>query len=350
VPEQQSSELVIRRLYEITNAYEKGFEYQVTELIRMGLERFNLDIGILSQITGDDYKVLYCVVPDDVELKKGDHFQFEATYCELTCSANGPVFIEHMGGNEALAKHPAYAAFGLESYIGVPIRFKNEIFGTLNFSSPTPYPRKFKEFDIDALKLMVSWIEVELIRREQESQLYELNKELSRLANYDSLTNVINRRGMHEALRKSFNSLRRSEGLGTIAMLDIDNFKALNDKYGHQTGDDVLLELAKIITDQLRDYDLIARYGGEEFLLWLPNTDLNMAGGIFSRIMSALRVVTSIPSPITVSVGAYCFKFHDIQECDLSKVTYNVIAKADALLYQAKDQGKNRVVGASDVK
>ncbi|WP_412971278.1 diguanylate cyclase [Glaciecola sp. MF2-115] len=350
MPKRQSSELVIRRLYEITNAYEKGFEYQVIELIKMGLERFNLDIGILSNITGTDYEVLYCVVPDDVELNVGDHFEFDSTYCQITCAAKGPVCIEHMGEDDELASHPAYSAFGLESYIGVPIYFEGEVFGTLNFSSPTPYPRKFKEFDIDALNLMVSWIEIELIRREQESQLAELNKELTRLANYDSLTNVINRRGMYAELRKSFNALRRTKGEGIVAMVDIDDFKAINDEYGHQKGDDILAEVAKKISIALREYDVIARYGGEEFLLWMPNSNLRNVESICARIMTNLSDITVVPSPITVSIGAYHCELDSFKNADLNKAIDGVIAQADALLYQAKEQGKNKVVSATSVQ
>ena len=183
-----TSETLIRRLYQITNDYQKGFDIQITQLIMLGLERFNLDIGILSRVENDVYTVLHCVTPEGVELNPGDTFDYNATYCQITCSSFSPVAIENMGKDDRYAKHPAYEAFGLESYIGVPIFIDDEVFGTLNFSSATPYERSFAQVDIDALKLMASWIEVELIRRKQEERLKELNAKLEYQAFNDALT------------------------------------------------------------------------------------------------------------------------------------------------------------------
>jgi GAF domain-containing protein len=149
-----NSEKVIRRLYEITNSYDLGFEAQIEQLLKMGLERFNLDIGILSKINDKKYEVKYCVVPDEVELSSGVEFDFDTTYCHITCQANGPIALEHIGENDQYASHPAYESFGLESYIGMPIKLNGKLYGTLNFSSPAPYPRKFKDFVLYAFQLM----------------------------------------------------------------------------------------------------------------------------------------------------------------------------------------------------
>jgi signal transduction histidine kinase len=170
------SELLIRRIYQITNAYDQGFDYQIKELLTLGLKRFNLDIAILSHIENDTYTVKHCVVPEGAELAPGAEFEFGITYCNITCSAQSPIAIEHMGEDDEYADHPAYEAFQLESYIGVPIRIRGRLYGTLNFTSPNPYPRKFKDVDIDALKLMASWIEVELLRQHQEQRLKKANQ------------------------------------------------------------------------------------------------------------------------------------------------------------------------------
>jgi GAF domain-containing protein len=177
-----SSEKVIRRLYEITNNYDLGFEAKITQILQMELERFNLDIGILSRIKDNRYVVKHCVVPKDVELVSGVEFDFNTTYCHITCKANGPTAIENIGKHDQYASHPAYQSFGLESYIGMPIKLNGKLYGTLNFSSATPYKRKFQPVDIDALQLMTSWIEVELIRHHQEKRLIELNLTLEKKA------------------------------------------------------------------------------------------------------------------------------------------------------------------------
>ncbi|MCL6416802.1 sensor domain-containing diguanylate cyclase [Aestuariirhabdus sp. Z084] len=339
-----SSEQVIRRLYQITHDHNKGFEQQIIELLQMGLERFELDIGILSKIDQSNYVVKHCVTPTDVPMQPGDSFNFDSTYCHITCLAQGPVSIEHVGADDKYASHPAYKAFGLESYIGVPIRLNGELYGTLNFSSPTPYPRKFQDIDIDALQLMASWVESELVRREQEAQLRALNKKLKLLANYDSLTQIPNRRGMYKSLQKSMKQLSRKNGEGTLAMIDIDHFKQLNDRYGHQTGDEALVATAQMITDSLRDYDYLARFGGEEFLLWLPDTSQEGCTVVCQRIMNSIARITITPDPITVSIGTCHIRFSDERPGDISKLIYDLIEKADNALFEAKDLGRNRVV------
>ena len=341
---QSSSETVIRRLYQITQDYNKGFEHQVIELLKMGLERFGLDIAILSKIDKKDYVVKYCVTPDDISLKAGDSFHFDETYCSITYHAQGPVSIEHMGADDKYATHPAYQAFGLESYIGVPIRLNNELFGTLNFSSPTPYPRVFNDIDIDALQLMVAWIQVELIRREQESQLVALNKKLNHLACHDSLTNILNRRGMRQLLHRDINRLCRRQGKGTLALIDIDRFKQFNDTYGHQLGDEVLIEVAKSISTSLRDYDLVARHGGEEFLLWLPDTSEQECAIVCKRIMDDINNISLTADQITVSIGACYFKFDNDKPNDLNQLIDELILDADASLYKAKNEGRDQLV------
>lgn len=338
------SEQVIRRLYQITSDHSQGFEHKVTQFIQLGLERFGLDIGILSLIEKNDYVIQYCVTPSHVIINPGDRYEFNATYCSITCLAQGPVTLEHVGKDAKLAIHPAYKALGLESYIGIPIRLNEKLYGTLNFSSPKPFPRKFRDIDIDALQLMASWIEGELIRRQQESELKLLNQKLEHQANYDSLTNIANRRGMYKTLKKDINRLQRKQGECTIAIIDIDNFKALNDTYGHQKGDKALVAIAKTLSDSLRNYEFVARMGGEEFLIWLPDTNVDTSKHVFQRFMNNISTLSITPEPITVSIGASHFCFTNSKIVDFSFIIDQLIGKADKALYQAKEQGRNRFI------
>lgn len=343
-----SSEQVIRSLYQITNDYNKGFIHQVNALLRMGLERFELDIGILSRIKKDSYKVKHCVTPPGIPMRPGDKFDFDSTYCSITCSALEPVALEHVGEDDNFGSHPAYKSFGLESYIGVPIHRNGKLYGTLNFSSPEPYPRKFHDIDIDALQLMASWIEVELIRRQQEKLLNSLNKKLKLQAYFDSLTEIPNRRGMYKTLLKELNKLTRSQGKGTLAIIDLDDFKNVNDTYGHQKGDKVLVHTAQKITDSMRDYDFVARYGGEEFLLWLPDADEKECAVVCQRIMQNIASISLTEEAITVSIGACHFHCDSESPDGISQLLDNLIAKADKALYQAKNNGRNRLISYTD--
>ncbi|MBN3493198.1 sensor domain-containing diguanylate cyclase [Vibrio neptunius] len=339
------SEKIIRRLYQITNDYQKGFDIQITQLIMMGLERFNLDIGILSRIDGDLYTVLYCVTSEGVELKPGDTFSYGSTYCQITCGSFGPVSIEHMGESNEYAKHPAYEAFGLESYIGIPIFVDDEVFGTLNFSSASPYPRKFKDIDIDVLKLMASWVEVELIRRKQEERLRKLNSQLEYQAYHDALTNIANRRCMFKTIHLDIERMKLASGKGSLGVIDIDHFKKVNDVYGHQIGDDVIKKTAQQLQSCLFESDFIARFGGEEFVVWLPERTELERRQLFEELHQSVHEILLDGVPITVSIGVCEFDFGIESQVDSQKGTLDqLILVADEALYQAKNQGRNRVV------
>lgn len=336
-----SGEKVIRRLYEITNSYDLGFETQIEQLLKMGLERFNLDIAILSKIDNNQYVVKHCVVPKDVELTSGVEFGFDTTYCHITCLADGPIALEHIGKHDQYASHPAYEAFGLESYIGMPIKLHGELYGTLNFSSSNPYDRKFKSVDIDALQLMTSWVEVELIRRKQEKCLIELNLALERKAYEDSLTSIPNRRAMFRHINLDLNRINREKGKASLAIIDIDLFKDINDTYGHQMGDDVLIKVAESLNNEKRDYDFLARFGGEEFLLWLPNSDIASAKKVCNRIRNSIENLSLCEKKITISIGITCYNKDDLESLKTKEKVDRLISEADKALYEAKDAGRN---------
>lgn len=172
-------ERVIRTLYRITSNYAAGFEAQVHELLELGRTRFDLDIGILARIERDTYTVVHTVVPSHVDLNPGDTFSLANTYCSLTLEAGGPIGFEHVG-QTTLRSHPAYIGFQLESYVGVPLLVDGEPYGTLNFSSADPRPRKFDAADLDAVQLMATWIGAEIRRRRSESEIRDAITKLDR--------------------------------------------------------------------------------------------------------------------------------------------------------------------------
>lgn len=336
-----NSEKVIRRLYQVTNSYDLGFDTQIEQLLKMGLERFNLDIGILSKIDKNLYVVKHCVVPDDVELTSGVEFDFDSTYCHITCCNEEPTALEHIGEHDQYASHPAYECFGLESYIGMPIKLHGKLYGTLNFSSPTPYNRKFKSADIDALQLMTSWVEVELIRREQEKRLQELNSILERKAYEDSLTSIPNRRAAFKHMNGDLNRISREKGKAALAIIDIDLFKDINDTYGHQMGDEILIKVAESLNNDKRDYDFLARFGGEEFLLWLPNSDSSLAQIVCERIKNNIEKLSLCEKTITISIGVTCYQALGLKGLRVKDKIDELISEADKALYKAKDAGRN---------
>jgi len=170
---------------------------------------------------------------------------------------------------------------------------------------------------------------------------------LTRQAQTDALTNIANRRALDERLDLEVDHARR---LGTsvgFVIADIDNFKSINDRYGHQTGDDVLRAVARVFADAVRELDLPGRYGGEEIGVVLPGTNLAGSRNTAERIRKLIDdlEVTTLDGDlvrVTASFGAACYPTHGTVE--------ELVAAADASLYEAKRNGKNRVETATAKK
>ena len=178
-----------------------------------------------------------------------------------------------------------------------------------------------------------------------ESKVRELEEELEQVSEKvreDQLTGALNRHGMEEAFHRELAHADRVGKPLCVAMLDIDNFKRLNDTYGHQTGDAVLVHLSKVIKEIVRPTDVVARYGGEEFLIILPETLLDAGVHVISRLQRELTKRFFLHQNerllITFSAG--------VALRGSGEAANGMIARADAALYKAKLAGKNRVLPA----
>jgi len=158
----------------------------------------------------------------------------------------------------------------------------------------------------------------------------------------DGLTGLYIRRYFQLTLEQEFQRARRYDRKFSLLMIDIDHFKSINDTYGHQTGDAVLKEVAKILKYQTREVDIVARYGGEEMSIILPETDLEGALLTAEKIRSTVeRYQFPDGLKVTISIGAAtCDK-------DFPQDKETLIKLADEALYKAKEGGRNRVVAAS---
>jgi diguanylate cyclase len=156
------------------------------------------------------------------------------------------------------------------------------------------------------------------------------------------LTGSLNRRGLDDVFeRESARADRRGTPL-CVALLDLDNFKKLNDTYGHLAGDNALRHLVKVVRDTLRSMDVIARFGGEEFLILLPETNVEAASAAMVRVQRELTkhffLHENEKMLITFSCGVALRHPNEDQA--------SLMARADKAMYRAKQSGKNRVVVA----
>lgn len=169
-----------------------------------------------------------------------------------------------------------------------------------------------------------------------ESQL----QQMSELVSEDQLTGSLNRRGLDDAFERELARAERHKYALCVAMLDLDNFKLLNDSFGHSAGDEALIQTVRIAKGILRPTDVIARFGGEEFLILFPDTQPGDAARVLIRLQRALTkhfFMQDDQHPlVTFSAGV---ALHAAQEDQAA-----LVKRADAALYQAKNAGKNRVV------
>ena len=168
-------------------------------------------------------------------------------------------------------------------------------------------------------------------------------REMSEQVRHDALTGTLNRRGLDEVFERE---IARSERRGSplcVALLDVDNFKRLNDTYGHAAGDDALKHLSGVVKDTLRTMDAVARMGGEEFLILLPETTVESAAQTMTRLQRELTKHFFLHDNekllITFSAGVALRRPGEDQA--------SLVKRADQAMYQAKHTGKNRVVVAS---
>jgi diguanylate cyclase (GGDEF)-like protein len=172
-------------------------------------------------------------------------------------------------------------------------------------------------------------------------QLAIVQEQLSVFASTDSLTDLMNRRAFITCVETALAPSRRRDAttLGALLVLDADHFKVINDRFGHDVGDEALRLIAAAIRGALRDRDIVGRVGGEEFSVFLPGTDGAEAQRIAERIRQAVAAIDFRPAgerhPLTVSVGGAVFA-RRIAFQDLYRI-------ADRRLYAAKDAGRDRV-------
>ncbi|GHT89995.1 hypothetical protein FACS1894101_1770 [Betaproteobacteria bacterium] len=180
---------------------------------------------------------------------------------------------------------------------------------------------------------------------EAENRILTLEKELaetSHLIRHDQLTGALNRRGLDEVLNKEIARAERHEAPICLAMLDIDNFKKLNDSQGHVAGDEALIHLASVIRETLRPQDTVARFGGEEFVILFPETELEAAAAAMTRVQRELtrRIFLFQNQKILITFSA------GVAQLRVGEDQAAIIARADAVMYEAKKSGKNRVMSA----
>ncbi|MBI4922692.1 MAG: diguanylate cyclase [Devosia nanyangense] len=231
----------------------------------------------------------------------------------------------YSAGAAALADHPGVAEIGHEH------ERMHQYARTLLTSSTGGVPISIGDYERFVSTMKRLRLEIETVQSELQDALYNL----------DPLTGTPSRIGMLSKLREQHEFVVRKVRPCTVAMFDLDHFKAVNDQYGHLTGDKVLVDIAHYIVAHLRPYDKVFRYGGEEFLICLPDTDAQTGRDIIDRLRAELGSLMHAAADgrtfqVTISFG--------VTLLDPDIPVEQSIDRADKALYVAKATGRNRTV------
>lgn len=208
------------------------------------------------------------------------------------------------------------------------------------FAVALGFTRDGNEAQVYVPLVLVVFVVTALVRLMRES-LAGLIGGLERSASTDDLTGLANRAAFRESCRRDVEQARRTGAPLSLVMVDLDHFKAINDRFGHAAGDDALRRFAAVLRGECRAADLAARQGGEEFVVSLADTGLDEAAHFAERLRARIEDETAgDDAPIRISVGVA-----ELTEAHAG--ADDVIAAADAALYEAKTTGRNRVVRAA---
>lgn len=215
-----------------------------------------------------------------------------------------------------------------QSVMAIPMIHEGNIVGLVIVLHPLDYYFSFETFKL--LKSLVQHSTLTVVNS-------LLKEELEQLVRTDYLTKLYSRKYLDEMMNKHIHDGSK----GSFILIDIDNFKRINDKYGHDVGDQIILQVANIIRDNIRSHDIAARWGGEELAIYLPNTPVQASMQIAERLVE--KVASATYPKVTISCG---ISYWDEK---LPEQTQDIFQRADQALYIAKEQGKNQVVRHDEI-
>ena len=294
-------------------------------------EKFNVPYVWISMIDQSEVSSLIQSLETSESLKEKINIIAREDFLNLIGRRLDPLLANH--DMEPFKKLlPKNQNYFIKSIAVAPISLDGEIIGSLNQAD---FSRSRFQPGIDTSRLEQLAVKVSLCLSNVTA-----HEKLKFLAFHDPLTGLLNRRVMETVLKREFNRSRRYAGILSVVFLDLDDFKGINDRYGHDRGDDVLKHVAKNLLDMSRDSDVVARFAGDEFVYILPETSPENAENLMNRIRDHLKAhpleVEDTVIPVSISFGVAATEDDRIETAD------HLLRKADELLYASKKMRKAR--------
>ncbi|MBD1548381.1 sensor domain-containing diguanylate cyclase [Roseibium aggregatum] len=336
ITERNRTERTLADLYAITSTRELTTDQKIEQILKLGCDHFELPFGVISRIIEDHYTVTHAESPNG-EIMAGASFALGATYCSRTLDENAPLAIDHASMSE-FAGFPCYEKFALEAYIGAPVFVDGDTYGTINFTAPEPRERPFSKTGRELIRQFADSIGNEIARQQDHDALMEARIRLEQVASNDDLTGVLNRRAFLERAETELARFHQTGRKFTAVTIDVDDFKSINDTYGHSVGDEVLKGIAELFSESLRPVDVFGRIGGEEFCAILDDTEehdaLMTCNHIQKNVIRQFKV-EPVTGDITCSMGLATVTAEDSRFSEL-------LQRADQALYRARKAGRSR--------
>lgn len=302
-------------------------------VINIIAEFLNIPSGLIMKITKESMEVFLKSDGEKNPYKVGGSDSLgHGLYCESAIGNNKELHVENALKKEEWKDNPD-VKLGMIAYYGLPIRWPDESF----FGTICVLDSKENSFNKEYKILMQEFRD----SLERDLEILEKNSQLEFFALYDQLTAVYNRRKLESTLEYEFERFHRSNSKYSLVVFDLDNFKYINDNYGHEVGDKVLIAFANAIRSSIRSVDIFGRWGGDEFLLICPDTSYDDTIHLIESIKNyVINKLNQVFSHIDENVKVADFSYGIASVESEFRYAHDIIKAADIRLYEMKTTNK----------
>jgi diguanylate cyclase (GGDEF)-like protein/PAS domain S-box-containing protein len=319
----------LRRLVMVAASGDESLDEQIDAALGLGVELFGWDIGYIAQYQRD--RVLVRNASGEAVITKGTIYPARAAFSYHVHERRGPCFVADMDA-PGHRNDPVRATAPWRSYFGVPLIVFNELYGALVFAGRAARDESIDPSERDLVQLIGLFVSAAL---EREAQ----NERIEQLAFNDALTGLPNRVLFMDRIEQTIATARRYDRGFAVMYLDVDHFKAINDRHGHNVGDAALQETAHRLRLATRESDTLSRFGGDEFVILQPIVDgPSDAADLARKLNVAMQepvVIDGVPHKVRLSIGIALYPSDGATIEELMEAS-------DRALYRAKKEGRNR--------
>jgi len=292
------------------------------------------DWATITLIDGNELYFLALSSTIGTPWQREERIPLEGTATEWICREKKTVYEADLARYQRFWTGENHLKHGARSIVYLPLSIKDQIIGSLIVASNRPDAYSAKQIRL------LEQVALQIATPIENSQLYARAEQRSRI---DELTGLFNRRHFEERLKEEISRHSRYGEVFSIFMIDLDNFKSYNDIYGHVSGDVLLNQVGKVITNSVRDADQAFRYGGDEFVVVLPQTAMNDAYVVAERVREGVaEEMKKKEVAVTCSIGLASYPSDGV-------ISGELVTSADTALYFAKRTGGNRVYLSSKI-